>query len=76
MGWEDTTHMSLSEMDTVVKRILPYLRRREYNDDTDLEFEAGMKLSTRYANGYADILVTCGKVNRNSLSKQNVIREH
>ena len=61
MGWEDTTHMSLSEMDTVVKRILPYLRRREYNDDTDLEFEAGMKLSTRYANGYADILVTCGK---------------
>lgn len=48
-------------MDTVVKRILPYLRRRDYNDDIDLEFETGMKLSTRYANGYADILVTCGK---------------
>ena len=53
--------MSLSEMDTVVKRILPYLRRREYDEDNDLEFETGMKLSTRYANGYADILVTCGK---------------
>ena len=50
-----------SEMDTVVKRVLPYLRRRGYEDEVDLDFETPMKLATRYANGYADILVTCGK---------------
>jgi type I restriction enzyme M protein len=52
--------MSASEMDTVVKKILPYLRRREY-EDIDLDFETAMKLKSRYALGYADILVTCGK---------------
>ena len=50
-----------SEMDTVVKKILPYLARREYDMETDLDFETAMKLKTRYAMGYADILVTCGK---------------
>lgn len=50
-----------SEMDTVVKRILPYLRRREYDVEKDLDFETAMILKTRYALGYADILVTCGK---------------
>lgn len=51
----------LSEMDTVVKRVLPYLRRRGYEIEVDLDFETPMALSTRYAMGYADILVTCGK---------------
>jgi len=50
-----------SEMDTDVKRILPYLRRREYEIESDLDFESPMIIASRYATGYADILVTCGK---------------
>ncbi len=50
-----------SEMDTVVKRVLPYLKRREYDQEKDFDFETPMRLATRYAMGYADILVTCGK---------------
>lgn len=50
-----------SEQETIVKRVLPYLRRRGYSDIDDLAFETSMKLSTRYSMGYADILVKCGK---------------
>ncbi len=51
----------LSEMDTVVKRVLPYLKRREYDQEKDFDFETPMRLAARDAMGYADLIVTCGK---------------
>lgn len=48
----------LSEMDTVVKKILPYLKQRGYDIEKELDFETPLKLTTRYQQGYADILVT------------------
>ena len=50
-----------SETDTVVKRILPYLRRRGYDIEADIDFEAATKHPERYTKGYIDLLVTCGK---------------
>lgn len=50
-----------SETETVVKRIIPYLQRRGYDLEQDLCFEASVQTSERYAKGYVDILVTCGK---------------
>lgn len=50
-----------SETDTVVKRILPYLRRRGYDIETDIDFETATKHPDRYTKGYVDLLVTCGK---------------
>jgi type I restriction enzyme M protein len=50
-----------SETDTVVKRILPYLRRRGYNIETDIDFETPTKHPERYTKGYIDLLVVCGK---------------
>jgi type I restriction enzyme M protein len=52
---------SPSETETVVKRILPYLRRRGYDETADFQFEAGATYDDRYAKGYIDILVTCGQ---------------
>ncbi len=54
------TH-ALTETETVVKRILPYLRRRGYIPETDLDFETPVSHPDRYEKGYVDILVTCGK---------------
>jgi type I restriction enzyme M protein len=50
-----------SETDTVVKRILPYLRRRGYDIEADIDFETATKHPERYTKGYIDLLVTCGK---------------
>lgn len=50
-----------SETDTVVKRILPYLRRRGYDIEADIDFEAATKHPDRYTKGYIDLLVVCGK---------------
>lgn len=50
-----------TETETVIKRILPYLRRRGYNVEEDLDFETGVKTLDRYNKGYIDILVSCGK---------------
>lgn len=50
-----------TETETVVKRILPYLERRGYNLNDDLDFETAVKTTDHYANGYIDILVTLGK---------------
>ncbi len=49
-----------TETETVVKRVLPYLRHREYDVESDVDFETATKSTTRYANGYVDLLVTCG----------------
>lgn len=50
-----------SETDTVIKKVLPYLTRRGYNIETDLDFEAPAKRAERLSLGYVDLLVTCGK---------------
>lgn len=50
-----------SETDTVVKRIIPYLSRRGYDIDNDIDFETKTKHPERYTNGYVDLLVTCGQ---------------
>jgi type I restriction enzyme M protein len=50
-----------SETDTVVKRILPYLRRRGYDIEADIEFEVATRRLERHTKGYIDLLVTCGK---------------
>ncbi|MFN8453991.1 MAG: N-6 DNA methylase [Anaerolineae bacterium] len=50
-----------TETETVIKKILPYLRRREYDIETDLDFETSVKTTDRYSRGYADILVMCGQ---------------
>lgn len=50
-----------TETETVIKKILPYLRRRGYDVEADLDFETPIKMTSRYSLGYADILVTCGK---------------
>jgi type I restriction enzyme M protein len=50
-----------SETETVIKKILPYLRRRGYDPETDVQFESPTKNPDRYAKGYVDLLVTGGK---------------
>ena len=49
-----------TETETVIKKILPYLRRRGYEPEKDLDFETAVKIPDRYHKGYIDILVTCG----------------
>ncbi|ETC86065.1 N-6 DNA methylase [Xanthomonas hortorum] len=49
-----------TETETVIKRILPYLRRREYVIEADVDFETKAKSLVRYTNGYVDLLVNCG----------------
>ncbi|SRR6266496_3419143 len=50
-----------TETETVIKKILPYLARREYDIETDFDFETAVQTTDRYQKGYVDILVTCGK---------------
>lgn len=47
----------ISETETVIKRIIPYLVRRGYDIDKDLHFEVLAKNKERYDAGYIDILV-------------------
>ena len=49
-----------TETETVIKKVLPYLRRRGYDPEKDLDFETAVKIPDRYHKGYIDILVTCG----------------
>ena len=51
------------ETETFVKRILPYLRRRGYDDASDFRYEAATVRAHRYSKGYVDILVSCGHPN-------------
>ncbi len=51
----------VTETDTVVKRILPYLMRRGYVVADDIDFETATKHPERYSKGYVDLLITCGK---------------
>jgi type I restriction enzyme M protein len=38
-----------TETETVVKKILPYLRRRDYDIEIDLDFETPIKALDRYS---------------------------
>lgn len=51
----------ISETETVVKRIIPYLQRRGYDLDADLHFEVLSKSKEHYKAGFVDILVWTGK---------------
>jgi len=51
----------ITETDTVIKRILPYLVRRGYDVASDIEFETATKHPERYSKGYVDLLVHAGK---------------
>ena len=48
---------SETETTTVVKRILPYLRRRLYDPEVDMDYEASVQRSDTYKKGYVDIVV-------------------
>ena len=51
----------ISETETVIKKILPYLNRRGYDSVKDLDFETVATITDSYSRGFADILVTLGK---------------
>lgn len=55
--------MSISETETVIKKIVPYLTRRGYNLQFDLKFEEPTELDAEKRKGFIDILVNCGKKN-------------
>ena len=50
-----------TETETVIKKILPYLKRRGYDVEQDFDFETAVSVSDRYTKGFIDILVTLGK---------------
>lgn len=56
-------HMSSinTETETVIKKILPYMKRRGYDIEKDFDFETAVSTTDRYTKGYVDILVTLGK---------------
>jgi type I restriction enzyme M protein len=47
-----------SETDTVVKKVVPYLLRRGYDLDQDIDFEIPTVRAERLAKGYVDLLVS------------------
>ena len=51
----------LSEAETVIKRILPYLVRRGYDVEKDLSFEDPVAIAGTARKGFIDVLVTCGR---------------
>lgn len=54
------SNVHLSETETVIKKILPYLVRRGYDIETDMSFES-MTANDGINKGYIDILVSLGK---------------
>lgn len=52
---------SISETETVIKRIIPYLQRRGYDIEKDMSFEEPTSLDTDKTKGFIDIAVNCGK---------------
>ncbi|UDY34534.1 type I restriction enzyme HsdR N-terminal domain-containing protein [Dermatobacter hominis] len=52
---------TLTETETVIKRVIPYLVRRGYEIETALDFETATAQTDRYTKGYIDILVAAGK---------------
>ncbi len=60
----------LSETETVIKRILPYLERRGYDVIKDLTFEEPTENDEERI-GFIDIAVHCGKNAHYFLLRQN-----
>ena len=54
------SQVKISETETVIKKILPYLKRRGYNIDTDMSFEQPTA-DDGISKGYIDILVSIDK---------------
>ena len=53
------SNMHISETETVIKKILPYLERRGYDIETDMTFES-VTANDGINKGYIDILVSMG----------------
>jgi type I restriction enzyme M protein len=53
----------VSESETVIKRIIPYLLRRGYDLEKDLSFGDPVELAGGARTGFVDILVHCGRTN-------------
>lgn len=51
-----------TETETVIKKILPYLSRRGYDVEKDIDFETAITTTDRPSKGFVDLLVTCGRV--------------
>lgn len=51
----------ISETETIVKRLLPYLSRRGYDIDADITFEEPVAAGHTGRKGFIDLLVHCGK---------------
>ena len=50
-----------TETDTVIKKVLPYLTRRGYDINADIDFEAPAMRMERHSLGYVDLLMKLGK---------------
>ena len=50
-----------TETDTVIKKVVPYLVRRGYDVETDIDFEVPAKREERQSLGYVDLLINLGK---------------
>jgi type I restriction enzyme M protein len=50
----------ISETETVIKKIVPYLQRKGYDIDKDMKFEEPTEFEDE-RKGFIDILITCGK---------------
>ncbi|MFF2729232.1 N-6 DNA methylase [Streptomyces sp. NPDC058008] len=55
------TSMIQTETETVITKILPYLKRRGYDPEKDFSYESALTHTERYGKGYVDILVKAGK---------------
>ncbi|MBZ5525251.1 MAG: N-6 DNA methylase, partial [Acidobacteriia bacterium] len=51
----------ISETETVIKKIIPYLQRRGYDLAKDLAFEIPAKVGSEARQGFVDVLVTCDR---------------
>jgi type I restriction enzyme M protein len=51
----------ISETETVIKKILPYLQRRGYDIQDDVTFEYPTKVGVEGRQGFVDVLLTCGR---------------
>lgn len=50
-----------TETETVIKKILPYLERRGYDLQKDIDFETATQTLDRYTKGYIDLLIFANK---------------
>lgn len=51
----------ISETETIIKRIVPYLGRLGYDISSDIIFEDPITIGATSRQGFIDILVNCGK---------------